>query len=32
MRGVSPRWAMGTYRAWRKAVQAARGKDISEEK
>ena len=26
-RGNSPRWAMGTFRAW----QAARGKDISEE-
>jgi hypothetical protein len=32
MRGNSPRWAMGTYRAWRKAVQEARGEDISEEK
>ena len=32
MRSNSPRWAMGTYRAWQKTVQAARGKDISEEK
>jgi hypothetical protein len=31
MRGNSPRWAMGTYRAWRKAVQEARGEGISEE-
>ena len=25
MRGNSPRWSMGTYRAWRRAVQEARG-------
>ena len=31
MRGNSPRWSMGTYRAWQAAVKAARGEDISEE-
>jgi hypothetical protein len=31
MRGNSPRWSMGTYRAWQAAVRAARGEDISEE-
>jgi hypothetical protein len=30
-RGNSPRWAMGTYRAWQAAVQAHRSKDTSED-